>query len=148
MSVRVYVFQKLANDAAMNALGIDVSTLFSSYAPDSPPRASVFGVLRWGPENPGLDGQRDDDPSVVSPVAVIDCELWVYDNDRNYDKISAIIKRWRRVMESLPAARTGVDVTDGWITQADWQGDGDDTYDDAYDRVTRSSSCRIVASGA
>jgi hypothetical protein len=142
MSVRALVYQVVAHDAQLITLGLGESNTFANGAPDSPPDR-VWGVLRWGPEVPGLAGQR----GRAGRVTDREVTLWVYDKQHDYGRINDIIKRWCEVMEGIDAQRTGIDPTDGWVVQCDWQGDGDDTYDDVYEAWAKPSTYRIIASG-
>ncbi len=141
MTVRELVFAAITSDPVMEGYGINASTLFASSAPVSP-TTDVFGVLHWGPESQGLAGQRG-----IGKVTERDVTLWVYDTNLDYTRIADSLKRWCMLMDSLTGQRTGSDVGDGWVTCCEWAGDGDDIWDDAYERITRWSAYTIIASG-
>ena len=141
MTVREFVFSLITVDPVMNGYGINANTLHANQEPDSP-SSDVFGILRWGAENPGLAGQRG-----ASRVTERDVSLWVYDIDFDFTRIANSLKRWQALMDALSGQKTGPGSGDGWITCCEWQGEGDDTWDDVYQRITRWSTFSIVASG-
>lgn len=142
MSVRGLVYKLIANDPALNGIGLSTSNVFANGAPDSPPHFNIFAVLRWGPEVVGTGGQRGRMKSSER-----ECSIWVYDKNPDYTRINSVIRRWCEIMEAIEAKSTGVASTDGYITQADWNGDGEDAYDDIYEAWTRPSTYTIIASG-
>lgn len=132
MGVREKVYSALVSDSFMNTLGVNIETLWANNAPDTP-TSDRFAVLRWGPETPGLK----------RAAKFFDCTLWAYDRDDDFTWIKDVITRWCKVMDSIVGENTG----DGWIIQCDWQGDGSDFWDDAWQRSGRASTYTIVASG-
>jgi hypothetical protein len=126
------VFALLADDAVMNSLGINVDTLWNSQAPDSPP-ADRFGVLRWGTEVPSL-------LAAEKRVSDTDVTIWPYDKNLDYAVVDAINKRWCTLMESLRGQQVGSLAVLG----VRWNGDGEDSWDDVYERVFRTSSYIIT----
>lgn len=141
MSVRELVFALNATDPEMATLGLNVDTMYANEAPDSP-RERFWAVLRWGLETVGVPAQRGRDR-----VTARECSLWVYDKERDFTKINQAIRRWCAIMDALEATKTGDGPNDGWITQCQWESDGDDGWDDVYEAIYRSSTYTIVASG-
>ena len=141
MSVRELVFATTSGDPQLIALGLTASTTYGNGAPLSP-KEQVFGILKWGTEINTLPGQRG-----AGKVTERDVALWVYDKSDDYGRINAAIKRWCVLMDALSATKTGSAAGDGWVTCCEWAGDGDDSYDDQYERITRWSSYTIIASG-
>lgn len=141
MSVRELVFSLTNNDPELNALGLNFNTVYANGAPDSP-KERFWAVIHWGPETSGAPGQRG-----RGRVTERECALWVYNKDWEYAPINAALKRWCALMDAIEAMRTGDETNDGWITQCDWNGDSDDSYDDVYEAYFRSSTYTIVASG-
>jgi hypothetical protein len=122
-------------------LGLNTNTVYGNGAPDSP-KERFWAVLRWGAEVPGAPAQRGS-----TRVTERDCSLWVYDKNPDYTNINAAIRRWCVIMDGLEARKTGDAAGDGWVTVCDWNGDGDDAYDDMYEAYTRASTYTIIASG-
>lgn len=141
MTVRELVFATASSDPQLITLGINNSTTYGNGAPDSP-KEPLFAILKWGSEVNTLPGQRG-----AGKVTERDVALWVYDKSDDYGRINAIIKRWCVLMDALSATKTGGAAGDGWVTCCEWAGDGDDSYDDQYERITRWSSYTIIASG-
>jgi hypothetical protein len=134
MTVRDKVFGALVSDTFMNALGINLDTLYANGAPDSP--ADRFAVLRWGMEVSGFGNSS-------RAAKFFDCTIWVYDREDDYTWIKEVIERWCKVMDSIVGEATG----SGWILQCDWAGDNQDVWDDSWQRNGRSSTYTIVATG-
>lgn len=132
MGVRERVFGILAGDGELNALGISTANLWLNSAGDSAP-SERFAVVRWGLNSPGL--KRTATRQEVS--------LWVYDTDRDYSWINSVIKRWCVLLETLSGGGTDA----GWILDTEWQGEGEDGFDDIYVRITRASSYILVMTG-
>lgn len=136
MTLRTVVFNALAGDPALNALGIDVESLYPNHAPDSPAATQMrWAVLRWGVAEPSLG--RD---TTARPIAM---SLWVYDREKDFGDIDAILKRARAVLLAMPLMATG----DGSIIGVDWALSSEDLVDETYDAVVRSETYRVVASG-
>ena len=142
MSVREYIFSLVADDPEMIALGLNTQTVYANGAPDSP-QERFWGVLRWGPESPGVPGMRG-----LGRVTERSCSLWVYDKQADYGNINKALRRWLLLLDSVEGARTGTNPDDGWITVAYWDSDGDDGFDDVYQAYYRPSTYTIVASGS
>lgn len=141
MSVRGLLYRLLGDDPELIALGLAPGALYANGAPDTP-QQRFFCVLHWGPEVVGVPAQR-------GPGRVTDRELsaWFYDKEPDYTAINKAIRRWCVLLDALEAIRTGDTATDGWITQCEWSGDGDDSYDETYEAWYRTSTYRIIASG-
>jgi hypothetical protein len=140
MTVRDLVYQTLAADSALAALGFADENIYANAAPDSPPEteSGVWMVLNWGEELPGVTGQRGRTRTTVRALT-----MWLYDRQRDYGTINSGLKRLLDIMEALEQASTGA----GMLTCATWQGDGVDGYDDVYQAVYRTSTYTIVANG-
>jgi hypothetical protein len=132
MSIRKLFFNALANDGALNALGIDGNTLYPAPSADAP-QERIWATLRWGGTQPG-----------VGPVSKIDLDVWVYNRDPDYGPIDLILRRARVV---LPALYLSPLESGGNVVWVDWQGAGNDGRDPAYDAVFRTESYRITSSG-
>lgn len=143
MTVRELVYTLVSTDPELNGYGFVPTTTFANGAPDSPPDSgNVFLVLNWGPERPGVPGQRGRDRA-----SLWDCEAWFYTRDSDYGIVNAAIKRWRAILDAIEAVRTGAQANDGWLISTDWQGDGRDGWDDVYRANYRISTYTIIASG-
>lgn len=141
MTVRELMYGLVSNDPVLNGLHLNQSTLYANFGADSP-QHDFFAVLRWGGEVTTLTAQRG-----RLKVTERSCSLWVYDRQPTYDRINDAIKRWCEIMDALEARRTGDGTYDGFISSTYWEGDGDDAYDDALERYTKSSTYTIIASG-
>jgi hypothetical protein len=134
MDLRSTVFQALRDDTGLHGLGLSAGTVYLNNAVDSPV-AERFMVLRWGGEQPVMGAQ-------TSPMSR-DLDLWVYDQDNTYEAVRAILKRAGAVLSSL----TGISTGSGWIIDCRWAGNGDDGWDDVYERVYRNATYTIVGTG-
>lgn len=137
MGLREYVYAAVVDDAELLSLGLNADTVSANGAPVSP-QTDRFAVLRWGPETPGLPGQRG-----ANRMSEREVSLWVYDRNPDYANINLALKRWCVLMDGTSGANTG----GGWITCCEWNGDSDDGWDDVYERIVRSSTYTIIASG-
>lgn len=137
MNVREKFFDALAADAEMNALGINMNSLFPNFAPDSPAANLMrFAVLRWGAAEPAAG--RD---TTARPLAL---SFWAYDREKDFGSILAMLKRARAVLTGLIGAR----ITDtAAIIGVDLAFSSEDLFDEIYDAVVRSETYRVVVSG-
>jgi hypothetical protein len=130
MRVRDQVYNLLAADAGLAALGITSANLFPGLmTPDSPPE-DRFVVLRWGQteRGPGRNAGRAENLSI-----------WAYNRQTDYAPVLDVLTRCKAILLGISGP--------GAIIQVDWQGDSEDLWDDVYRAVTRNSSFRIPSGG-
>lgn len=133
MALRDYVFQLMATDSQLNALGVTVDSLFTQNDTDTP-QMRPYVVIRWGDTDPGLDG--------TYAINIKDFQIWVHSGPGDYAPIDAILLRLRQLLTGVEAANTGA----GFITQIEWQGESDDLSDDAQGTITRYGEFHLVGS--
>jgi hypothetical protein len=131
MSLRSAVFDLLASDATLAALGINAESLYVFGAVDTPPQRR-FVVLRWGDRN----------PSPV-PVAIQTLAVWAYDRERDFSPILDVLARVRKLLEG----REPWNVGGGWVCGLTWTGQSPDLMDDVYGAITKNDTYDIAASG-
>lgn len=136
MTLREAVFNALADDATLGSLGITRASLYPNWTPDSPAADQMrWVVLRWG--------VADTPPGRDTTARNIAMTVWAYDREPTYSRIDPILRRCRAVLDGLIAARyTGGAVLDVRVAFS-----SEDTWDGAYDAVSRSDTYQIVASG-
>jgi hypothetical protein len=132
-ALRKAVYGILVASAPLAALGYDEPNIFPIYAPDSPD-SRRWMVLRWGAVSRG-----------IGPANKEALTVWIYNREPDYDPIIAAIKEIKALLPTLVAQR----FTDGSgaVLGADWQGDTDDSYDDAYRAYMRNTAWQLTASG-
>lgn len=136
-AIRELVYDTIRNDAQLNSLGVRTETVLLSGSVDSP--AADFErwmTIRWGAAEPPVG--RDAPPR---PIAV---SFWVYDREKDYAAITAILRRLRTLLDNLAGLRA--DSASAVIDVA-WAFSSEDLYDSDYDAVLRSETYRLVASG-
>lgn len=140
---RAKVYDLLSTDSELLALGLTPDTIYGSQSLDTPLNAGApFLVQRWGGV-PVLNTLVTVQSTRTLPSKRQELAIWVYDKPGDYARIDAIIKRVRTTLASVEALQTD----DGWITQIDWTGDGEDLYDDTYEAIMRTSSYYVISSG-
>lgn len=136
LDLRNLVYDMLASDTQLNALGITAANLWPS--PPDTPEGRTFMILRWGAEQvPPLRPVPVDGPTQMLLT------VWSYDRDGGYDRITAQLRRVRAVIDSLVNQSTG----SGWVIGVNWEGSSEDLRDDVYAADTRNETYRFVASG-
>lgn len=131
--MRELVYQTIANDTQLHALGLTVDAV-SSGDVDSPAERP-YVVLRWGETTPGVD---KDTRRVNSRNLVV----WIHDQPGDYTRIDQILKRIRTVLIGLYAAQTST----GWLTGVDWTTDSSDLSDDVTGTIARTSAYQVIGS--
>ena len=126
---RAAVYSLTKNDPIIGTLIKDVQAFA---AVDTPRKAErPFIVIKWGNTAPGAVRSR-------GPVPVT---FWVYDTSRDYAVITAVIERLKAVM----ADAIHVVGEDGWtLSQAQWESESEDLYDDIYECIVRTVTFTIV----
>lgn len=131
--MRKVVWSALANDAALNDLGITDETLFAESSLETP-TDRPFAVTRWSVSTPGF-----------GKAHTRDLTLWVHDEPGSYNRIDSVLLRAKEVLAEVVATN---EEGGGWVSQIQWLGDSDDLSDDAQGTVTRNSVFRVVGSDA
>lgn len=100
-------------------------------AVDTPKGPKPFVIIKWGSSD-----------AVFGQTGPTNVDLWFYDFQRTYVRLSPIIQRCKDAI--TPAEH--VSGEDGFVlTQADWVSDSEDLYDDVYKAVLRRSTFRVAA---
>lgn len=121
MAARSALYKLLDQDAELAALGFE--TVYAQNATDTPPEER-FIVLRWEVPNPRAFAQK----------AVDRCVVAFHDKDQDYGQIDLGIERVKEIVRGVTHFPGG----DGWVmTQASWNTDGPDLWDDGFKTVTR-----------
>jgi len=124
------VYNILATDVTMQTY-IPAGGWYAFQSVDTPP-TDQFGIIKWDEEQPG----------VVRTRGIQRVTLWVYDVAGDYTRIDQAILRAKTLLTSA----VHVAGADGrTLTQADWRGDSQDLFDDAWERIVRTSSFDIVS---
>jgi hypothetical protein len=120
--MRNALFTLMKDDATLTSLGVE--KVYQSNAVESPPEA-CFLVLRWEVRSRFLGDVGNTDITILA-------------NSRtpNYIKLDRILARVRELMLAINHRV----VTDGVVTQASWQSDGPDGYDEGWRTHMKSSS--------
>lgn len=139
MSLRSYMYNAIADDAELKALGLPNDAVYATNTLDSPDQITSGGesfiVVKWTDSQSAFEARK-----IPSGPHLLD--VWIYNNGMNYNPIDQMIQRLHALMDSIHSVDTGA----GWITQIDWVGDGGDDYDDVYKAVVRVGSYRVIGS--
>lgn len=135
MSLAAFLFDALAADTALNALGIDADSIHRS-TPTDVPLTPRFLILAFGAETPP--------PGRDTVCRGRNLSIWAYDREPTYAAVETILDRVRTVTLGLEATRHTASP-EAWITTVSWQGRSPDLQDDVYKAVTRNDSFLIVA---
>jgi hypothetical protein len=129
---RAAVFSLISTDTSMHTIGFSAGAVYASNAADDPP--DQFIIIHWEDmPTTTLGSSRNFGPQNLT--------VWFHDRQRTYERVNAGIDRLKTVMAGV----IHLPGSDGWtITQADWQGDTGDLWDDGYETLTRNTSYRIV----
>jgi hypothetical protein len=118
----------------MNILGIVLDDIYSSEAPNTPPRDRRWMVITF-----------EEKTKAFGAVGAQLATVWVYQPEElgvDYGTIDLIITRVRELLETAQH----VVGADGWIlTAASWQADSPDLRDRSFDALTRYSRHRVAA---
>jgi len=129
MTARVALWELLADDSGLNALGIDRTTLFNTNSVDSP-EARPFAAIRWAQTFPEFGLIKRQSFSV-----------WVHDKGKDYSRIDLILKR----IDAILTDAVHVEGSDGSkISTFDDQGASDDLIDDGYGTITRNTTWQAL----
>jgi hypothetical protein len=145
MSLRAFIYKGLTTHPPLVALGLRPGNVFAAQVFDGTeadplPAEDFFAVYRISSATPGLAGTRGSGRVREATVA-----LWVYDKQKDFDlRISPILKVWEELMDSYESEDLG---SGGWTMGNAYVGQSDDTWDDVYERITRSSAYTIVYTG-
>lgn len=147
MTLRQHMFDRIASDSVLNALGLNINTLWAGQAAGEAvlpvQETRLFATLTWGLKNASLMGQRG---ALRSYEQMLD--VYVYNRDPDFAPILAIMNRLQQLCDEILAEKTGSAATDGWISCCEWGGESSDSYDEAYEARMRYASMNIVATGA
>lgn len=132
-ALRTETWGLLKADSGLIALGYLEEGVYSGYGGDSPPQR-LFMILRWGSTGRG-----------VGPANSVALDIWVYNREPDYGPVVDAIARIKELLPTLIAKRFA--DGSGGVLGADWQGDGDDSYDDAYKAFMRRTSWLMTAGG-
>lgn len=130
--MRASIQSLLSEDADLRALGVADGAVVAANTLDDSIQFRPLIVVKWSFVNRGIGPSRRNL-----------LELWVYDVPGDYTRIDAIINRSREILGMAAAISDG----DGAITQIDWDGDGEDGYDDGLSALFRTSSFTVIGSG-
>jgi len=121
MTARSAMYSVIHGDARLEELGF--TTVYAQNEVDTPPE-NRFVVLRW--ESP--------DPKAFAQKAVDHCVVAFHDKDQDYGQIDLAIERVKEIVRDVLHVSGG----DGWVmTQASWNTDSPDLWDDGFKTVTR-----------
>lgn len=136
--LRDLVFNAIQSDGIMNSLGIDVDSLYPTYARQDAiysVEGNRFMILRWGPTEIG-----------IGPVKPVTLDAWMYNREPDYGPITDALSRVRAILAGLVGAPVDAGHS-GWVNGVQFQGGTADLFDDVYGAYVRSESHRITASG-
>lgn len=133
--MRAFIATTLNKDDALRGMGLALDSVYSSNNVDTP-ATKPFIVVKWTDRHSDFSVHRD------APSQPNLCDIWFYDKPGDYSRIDAMIARVHALFSSVQAQRTAT----GWVTQIDWIGDGEDSYDDVWEAICRTSSYRVIAS--
>lgn len=132
------VFQLLAENAALNSLGIDENCIFTDWSADTPPRDGIFVIMRWGPEQ------------YVSAVRTgpRDLDVWVHQPQEfgtDFTIIDRITRSIRRALEEANFSSVElIGDDDIEFVQADYKGHGGNVNDPGFKTFTKRSSYTVL----
>lgn len=128
------VFQALARDPQLNALGITADAIFPDYVAEVVPRNGMFLILRWGSQDYRSSVQ-------TGPV---DLTVWVHqpaEQGSDYGNINKVRNRVRAVLEGMEQA-TG---SDGYrVTSIGYAGASGNLYDPGFKTITKNDRYMVL----
>jgi len=134
MAPRAAVRSLLGTDTELIAMDFSVDNIYSSHALDTPDRDFRWIVVNW-----------IDEPKAFGLVGPCLAEIWLYqpkEMSRDYGVLDSALVRVRELM----CTATHVPGADGWtLSEASWQGDSADLFDDSFQALTKFSRYRIAA---
>jgi hypothetical protein len=135
---RAAVYDAILADQRLIDLGFDKSSVLVNYDGDQRPTDTMFMVLSWGNETPGVQG--DD----VFSIPTKNLNVWVH----MYKQFSTDFVRIDDVLDILDdvlGSMINVDGADGYtLSQAIPNNRSRDLRDDAYQTLCRSTSYKII----
>lgn len=128
MASRAAVQTLLQDDGVL--IGLGVGAVYAANAVDTPAE-SLFLIVTW-----------DVKAVAFELTSVTRLTVWAHDKDRDYGRISDVLRRARDILTGA----VHVAGADGWtLTQADWRGEGPDLYDQGYETCTRYSDFTVAS---
>lgn len=129
MAARSALRELLETDERLRELGF--AKIYAQNAVDTP-EEDRFVVVRW--EVPG--------DRVWGTKAADRASVHFHDKDRDYGQIDLGIERLKDLLQDA----LHVAGEDGWVlTQAHWNSDSPDGFDDGYGTVVRSSNITVIS---
>jgi hypothetical protein len=129
MAARSALFNLLDGDTRLVELGFSV--VYTQNSVDTP-MESRFIVIRWEQPDARAFGTKAPDRATV----------WFHDKDRDYGQIDLGIERVKEIVRDAVHVSGG----DGWVlTQAHWNTDGPDLFDDGFGTVTRWTDITVIS---
>lgn len=123
------VYSLISENDDLRGIGFSADSFFGSAAADSP-EVRPFMIIRWGAETP-----------VFGRVSSDTVTVWVYDEPGDYGRINKALK----ILEGIFSEAIHVAGADGYtLTQADWNGNSEDLYDDIYKCIVRNGVYTVV----
>lgn len=136
VSLRNAAYQLISADPEMISYGYDVDHVYAGGSPDSP-EGPRFLIIKWGTTTRG-----------VGRANTCDMTVWTYDKSPDYTYISLALNRLQVIVPTLIGVLSWTDGSPAdSCLGADWGGEGEDLFDDAYRAWHREGVWRMTASG-
>lgn len=133
MAPRAALRSLLGDDAEMTSYDLPAAHLYSSAAPDSPPRTHRWGVLRW------MDATK-----AYGLTSYLPMEVWLYqphELGRDYGVLDLAVVRAKELLTQAEQ----VAGADGWtLCGATWEYSSSDLTDDGFAALVRFVRFRVV----
>lgn len=129
--MRAVVRAAIIGDVTLASLGVVPEGVLAGDIDTPQPRP--FLNLKWGTTNPASFGR------VATQTALV---VWVHDEPNDYERIDAICRRLRVLLEQL----VGQQDTNDYVSQITWTGDSQDLKDDGHRTIARQSTYRVNGS--
>ena len=144
MGIRSFMYYYLTADPVLNTLGFNDTNIFHAQTMKGVPDAALqkFMLLAWQDRNAALMAQRGAGRSWEQLL-----DVWMYDRQQDFDNITKGSQRLQEICDLIFGVATGAAPGDGWISCVEWNGEGSDIFDEAYDAIGRYVSITIVAKG-
>jgi hypothetical protein len=136
---RAAVLDTILADPGLIALGFNDTNVKVNYDSNQRPSDTMFMVLHWDQEQPGL---RGDDTIVYKPFKNLIIWIHVYKEfSTDFIRIDNVID----ILDSIMTSMIHVDGADGYtVSLAEVGQRSRDLRDDAYQTICRSASYRIL----
>jgi hypothetical protein len=129
--MRAVVRSAIIADSTLIGLGVVPEGVLSGDVDTPEPRP--FLNLKWGTTNPSPFGLAAMRTNLV---------VWVHDDPNDYERIDAICRRLRVLLEGLIGQQ---DIND-YVSQISWTGDSGDLKDDGHRTIARQSNYTLNGS--